>query len=145
MTWPNSTDTQIPFAIARMRGLDHATVVHNVAGAPERPTRDSAVQQEKKMSVPPVTPGELLSPDRGPVDEPLTWRWLFADQAGIVMTEPDVAFDSQEAAEDWLRDEFEELAEEGIATVTLMDGEHAVYGPMYLTPDGGGAVAEAEI
>ena len=37
-----------------------------------------------------------------------------------------------------------EAVDAGIATVTLMDGEHAVYGPMYLTPDGGGAVAEAE-
>lgn len=72
------------------------------------------------------------------------WRWLFADLAGVAIGEPDVAFESQEAAEEWLRDSFDELAEDGIATVTLMDGEHAVYGPMFLAPDGDGPVAEAE-
>lgn len=74
-----------------------------------------------------------------------TWRWLYADEAGVVRSEPSVAFASQQAAEDWLRDEFEMLADDGVAAVTLMDGEHAVYGPMYLTPDGDGPVAEAEI
>ena len=89
--------------------------------------------------------------DLGPFDgsatdpgEGLTWRWLFADQAGIAMSEPDVAFTDQEEAEEWLRDHFEELAEDGIATVTLVDGEHVIYGPMFLTPDGDGAAAEAE-
>ncbi|SDO23238.1 hypothetical protein SAMN04515671_0235 [Nakamurella panacisegetis] len=89
--------------------------------------------------------------DLGPFDgsatdpgEGLAWRWLFADQAGIAVSEPDIAFTDQDEAEQWLRDHFETLAEDGIATVTLMDGEHAVYGPMYLTPEGGGQSAEAE-
>ncbi|MDQ2797669.1 MAG: hypothetical protein M3Y06_10985 [Actinomycetota bacterium] len=75
------------------------------------------------------------------------WRWLFADAAGVAMSgtnAPEVIFVTQKAAEDWLGEEFQVLSDAGIATVTLMDGEHAVYGPMYLTPDGGGAVAEAE-
>ncbi len=79
--------------------------------------------------------------------ESANWRWLFADEAGVAMsgpTVPEVVFQTQKAAEDWLAEEFQDLSDAGIATVTLMDGEHAVYGPMYLTPDGGGAVAEAE-
>jgi hypothetical protein len=74
-----------------------------------------------------------------------TWRWLLADVAGVVVPEPDVAFASQDAAEDWLRDQFEQLAEDGVATVSLIDGEHAVYGPMYLAPEADGPAAEAEI
>ena len=75
------------------------------------------------------------------------WRWIYADEAGVAMAGPSVpeaVFLTQQAAEDWLGEEFPELSASGIATVTLMDGEHAVFGPMYLTPDGGCAVAEAE-
>jgi hypothetical protein len=88
-----------------------------------------------------------LTPDLPPDEdaEDSTWRWLLADQAGVVVSEPDVVFGSQEAAEEWLREQFEQLAEDGVATVSLMDGEHAVYGPMYLAPEGDGPVAEAEI
>ncbi len=82
-------------------------------------------------------------PPPGPPDEP-TWRWLLADEAGIARREPDVAFASQDAAEDWLRDEYQELSDDGVAAVTLMDGEHAVYGPMSLAPDGEGPAAEAQ-
>ena len=80
----------------------------------------------------------------GSVGDSATWTWLFADAAGVARSEPAIAFSSQQAAEDWLRDEFEELADAGVAAVTLMDGEHAVYGPMYLTADGDGADAAAE-
>ncbi|MET3803852.1 hypothetical protein ABIB25_000838 [Nakamurella sp. UYEF19] len=90
------------------------------------------------MTVEPDLPA-LLDGDGTPA-----WRWLFADVAGVAVAEPDVAFESQEAAEDWLRESFAQLADDGIAAVTLMDGEHAVYGPMFLAPDGDGAVAEAE-
>ena len=87
-----------------------------------------------------------VPPLGGPAEEPpSTWRWLFADEAGIALTEPVVAFDSQQTAEDWLRTHFEELADDGVMAVTLVDGEHAVYGPMYLTPDGDGPTAEAEL
>lgn len=83
-------------------------------------------------------------PTDGSVEDPANWRWLYADEAGVVLTEPAVSFASQRAAEDWLAEQFQELADDGVATVTLMDGEHAVYGPMYLTADGGGPVAESE-
>jgi hypothetical protein len=86
-----------------------------------------------------------LPPSELPEEPEPTWRWLFADAAGVVLKGPEVVFTSQEAAEDWLREEFAELAEQGVATVSLVDGEHAVYGPMYLAPEGNGPVAEAEI
>lgn len=84
-------------------------------------------------------------PTDGSVDDlGPSWRWLCADEAGVVLSEPAVTFDSQQEAEDWLRDQFEELADDGVAAVTLMDSEHAVYGPMLLTADGDGPAAEAE-
>ena len=90
------------------------------------------------MSLPPDLP-----PDEA--EEEPTWRWLLADVAGVVVPEPDVVFTSQEAAEDWLREQFDELADDGVATVSLINGERAVYGPMYLAPEGDGSAAEAEI
>jgi hypothetical protein len=92
----------------------------------------------------------MTRPDPRPTDgstdagEP-TWHWLCADEAGIAVSEPTPSFTSQQAAEDWLREQFEELADDGVAAVTLMDGERAVYGPMYLTADGNGPAAEAEL
>lgn len=84
-------------------------------------------------------------PTDGSVDDlGPSWRWLYADEAGIALSEPAITFGSQQAAEDWLSESFEELSDDGVAAVTLMDGEHAVYGPMYLTADGGGSPAEAE-
>ena len=95
-----------------------------------------------------VPPGHDRSLEAEVEAESAKWRWLFADEAGVAMSGPavpEIVFETQRAAEDWLGEEFEDLSAAGIATVTLMDGEHAVYGPMYLTPDGGGAVAEAEL
>lgn len=86
-----------------------------------------------------------MNPTDGSVEEAANWRWLYADVAGVVLSEPAVVFGSQQAAEDWLSENFQELSDDGVGTVTLMDGEHAVYGPMYLTPDGDGPAAEAEI
>jgi hypothetical protein len=80
-----------------------------------------------------------------PDDNPTTWRWLLTDQVGLEMPGPDVVFQSQSAAEDWLRESFEDLAEDGVATVSLVNGGHAVYGPMYLTADGDGPVAQAQL
>ncbi len=90
------------------------------------------------MSVTPDLPPDSAAP------EP-TWRWRLADEAGVAVPEPDAAFDSQEAAEDWLREQFGQLARDGVVSVSLVDGEHAVYGPMYLAPEGDGQVAEAEL
>lgn len=64
-----------------------------------------------------------------------TWGWLLADPAGLAVPGPPVGFRSQEAAESWLADNYEELADSGVSAVTLVDGEHAVYGPMPLAAE----------
>ena len=129
-----------------MRGVDHATV-GQTSTTPWRSSEWTSPQAH--------LPSHRRSldhrrrddqPERRARNRPAaTWRWLFADEAGVVVDGPDVAFDSQAGAEEWLRDEFEQLADDGIATVSLIDGEHSVYGPMFLGPDGTGPEAEAEI
>lgn len=41
-------------------------------------------------------------------------------------------FDSKEAAEEWLTLFFSDLVAQGVAEVTLMEEDRAVYGPMSL-------------
>lgn len=64
-----------------------------------------------------------------------TWQWRFSDTADVVLDRPAPSFASQEAAEAWLTENFAELAEDGVAAVSLFDGESAIYGPMSLGPD----------
>jgi len=60
----------------------------------------------------------------------LRWRYqdLNHDRA------PDIAFDDQTDAEEWLAHEWPRLLEAGVVAVTLLDGESVVYGPMSLRP-----------
>lgn len=60
------------------------------------------------------------------------WRWQGTDDAGVALDEPSLRFTSQALAEQWLAEHFEDLADDGVAAVTLFDGERAVYGPMPL-------------
>jgi hypothetical protein len=60
------------------------------------------------------------------------WRWQATDEAGVARDEPSLRFTSQALAEQWLAEHFEDLADDGVAAVTLFDGERAVYGPMPL-------------
>lgn len=64
-----------------------------------------------------------------------TWQWRFSDTADVVLDRYAPSFASQEAAEAWLAENFGELADDGIAAVSLFDGENAVYGPMSLAPE----------
>lgn len=64
----------------------------------------------------------------------MTWTWRFADEAGVAVNGPVIAFESQDAAEAWLGEEYSGLLDDGITAVSLFDGEQAVYGPMPLTP-----------
>jgi len=43
-------------------------------------------------------------------------------------------FDDQEHAEEWLDHEWPTLLADGVAAVTLFDGQDEVYGPMSLRP-----------
>jgi hypothetical protein len=65
------------------------------------------------------------------------WWWRLEDGSG---NEVDASeeytgqrFVSQADAESWVGEIWAELAEEGVASVTLYEGERAVYGPMSLS------------
>lgn len=62
----------------------------------------------------------------------MVYLWRYADEAGVVTDGPAVAFDSQEAAEEWLSDAYADLLGDGIAEVSLFNDHSAVYGPMAL-------------
>lgn len=65
------------------------------------------------------------------------YTWTYGDAEGqpyhdIGLTGS--AFPDQAEAEAWLSEEWQTLADAGVASVTLMDGYHIVYGPMSLSP-----------
>jgi len=65
------------------------------------------------------------------------WTWIFLDADGAAMTgEALVAtgFPSQSDAESWLGEQWRELADIGVDSVTLKHEGDAVYGPMSLRP-----------
>ena len=65
------------------------------------------------------------------------YTWVCLDGAGrAVPAEESVAarFPSQAEAEAWLGESWEELAESGVAAVTLQCNGVDVYGPMSLAP-----------
>jgi hypothetical protein len=66
----------------------------------------------------------------------LSWTWRLEDADGAAMSGPAVPGQpSQSDAESWLGEHWRELAEAGVAQVSLLDGEHVVYGPMPLSAD----------
>lgn len=65
------------------------------------------------------------------------FTWQYGDAQGNPI--PDlgltgVAFPSQAEAEAWLSEEWHTLADAGVKSVTLLNGDHEVYGPMSLSP-----------
>jgi hypothetical protein len=63
------------------------------------------------------------------------WHWTFSDDADVAVDVLAPLFDSQGSAEDWLTQNVDDLVDQGVAAVTLFDGEGAVYGPMSLSPE----------
>jgi hypothetical protein len=61
-------------------------------------------------------------------------RWRYQHSDGGQAPGPDVTFDDQADAEEWLDVEWPGLLNSGVAAVTLLDGENEVYGPMSLRP-----------
>ena len=67
----------------------------------------------------------------------MSWHWRLEDPTGAAIdpaslgVEPAEA-DNQGDAESWLGENWRELLDRGVATVTLFDGETEVYGPMGL-------------
>ena len=74
---------------------------------------------------------------RQPTAAERPWWWRLEDAAGgEVEASEDLAgqrFVSQADAESWVGETWSELAGEGVAGVTLFDGDRAVYGPMSLS------------
>lgn len=85
------------------------------------------------MSVPP-DPGHtgFLSSERsGPAP---AWHWLLLDQDGAEARTslPAQRFGSQADAETWVGEKWRDLADAGVESVVLMEGDRKVYGPMSL-------------
>jgi hypothetical protein len=64
----------------------------------------------------------------------MTLRWRYQDFDGGSTPGPDITFDDQAQAEEWLGHEWPALLAGGVAAVTLLDGQDEVYGPMSLQP-----------
>ena len=67
----------------------------------------------------------------------MSWYWRLEDPSGAELDPAAVGVevprsDNQGDAESWLGENWRDLLERGVATVTLLDGEQEVYGPMGL-------------
>jgi len=61
------------------------------------------------------------------------WWWQLNDADGQVIPEdPRTEFPTRSDAESWIGEAYPDLAEDGVASVTLFEGERQVYGPMSL-------------
>ena len=67
-----------------------------------------------------------------------TWSYLDADGSEVTHGEALVTspFPTQADAEAWFSESWEELADAGVASVTLLRDGSVVYGPMSLEPAG---------
>lgn len=62
------------------------------------------------------------------------WTWRLEGTDGTTVSGPaSPAHSSQSDAESWLGETWRELAEAGVAQVTLLDDGERVYGPMPLS------------
>jgi hypothetical protein len=64
----------------------------------------------------------------------VTYRWRYLRTDGTDAPGPDMVFEDQAGAEDWLGTHWAELLETGVDQVTLLDTDTEVYGPMSLHP-----------
>lgn len=64
----------------------------------------------------------------------VTWWWQQLDADGAVI-EPEsrAEFPTRSDAESWLGEAYPELQDQGVASVTLFEGDREVYGPMSLS------------
>jgi len=66
----------------------------------------------------------------------MSWTWRYEDEGGAPLKTPDAeVFESRSDAESWLGEKFGELADQGVAAVTLLAGENEIYGPMSLSAE----------
>lgn len=71
---------------------------------------------------------------QAPTAVPWWWQWL--DDNGAVKEPPEgrQEFPTRSDAESWIGEVWSELLDQGVAAVTLFEGDREVYGPMPLTP-----------
>ena len=67
----------------------------------------------------------------------MSWHWRLEDPAGAALDPAAVGVEVPEAdnqgdAESWLGENWRELLDHGVATVTLFEGGRKAYGPMGL-------------
>ncbi|MGH3938668.1 MAG: hypothetical protein ACRDTG_08510 [Pseudonocardiaceae bacterium] len=62
----------------------------------------------------------------------MSLRWRYEGRGGALARGPDITFDDQAEAEEWLGREWQGLLDNGVEAVTLLDGADEVYGPMSL-------------
>lgn len=68
----------------------------------------------------------------------MAWTWTYADAGGAEMSGPALvttAFPTQSDAESWLGEAWRDLADAGVASVTLHEDDSVVYGPMSLAEE----------
>ena len=64
----------------------------------------------------------------------MSWIWTLEGPDGTELTKPaSPAHANQSDAESWLGEHWRELADNGVASVSLYDGDSRVYGPMPLS------------
>lgn len=71
----------------------------------------------------------------------MAWLWRYLDADGSAFVDDDgqpaggaAQFPNQADAESWLGEHWRELAESGVDSVVLLEGDREVYGPMALNP-----------
>jgi hypothetical protein len=74
------------------------------------------------------SPGPLGSAHPATTEDEMAWTWRYEDVDGREVGGPESEdFGSQSDAETWLGQSWRELAEAGIAQVTLREGEENAY------------------
>ncbi|HET7901519.1 MAG TPA: hypothetical protein VFL59_10050 [Candidatus Nanopelagicales bacterium] len=63
-----------------------------------------------------------------------TWRYERTDGSPVDGVAPSEEFPAQADAESWIGEEWQGLLEQGVDSVTLLEDDHVVYGPMSLHP-----------
>lgn len=65
------------------------------------------------------------------------FRWTYLDETGAPAQPeqaPRTGFPNQAEAEAWIGENWQELADAGVDSVVLWEGEDEIYGPMSLKP-----------
>ena len=67
-----------------------------------------------------------------PRADQVPWWWQHLDAHGKVLAAERTEFPTRSDAESWLGEAYPDLSDDGVAAVTLFEGDREVYGPMSL-------------